>query len=239
MFSILHGLFALIAYSVDGYDKASQNIKNKEMAKKDGQLTYRGARGNEYLVKNNRQVYTKINNNGEKVIVDMKTGQQYHNLSQEKKREECIKCLRQGKTVRWKIDNEVNQTYYGKYCRPYHLIDIESGIPVDSVCINGVRFYIRLSDGVILRPVDNYTLESLVGKWTVEELIDIVNKRQNEVREELYLKDSIFIKNEFFFSLQYVYVDSKKQINIFNGDFKRRSNYIKNDMKLIKKGGSK
>ena len=102
-----------------------------------------------------------------------------------------------------------------------------------------MRFYIRLSDGVILRPVDNYTLESLVGKWTVEELIDIVNKRQNEVREELYLKDSIFIKNEFFFSLQYVYVDSKKQINIFNGDFKRRSNYIKNDMKLIKKGGSK
>ena len=216
MFSIFHGLFTLFAIGADNAITANENAQRKARAIKNGDLTYYGAKGNEYLVENDKWVWTKKNSKGEDVIADMKTGQVYYNLTEirKKKREEELK--KEGKTVRFKMYNEQDQHYYGKYRQPFGYVDIFSGIPVDQITINGVGFYIRLSDGKILRPADDYNTNNMVGKWSIDEIIEIVNQRQDEIRPELDDHDTFWIRDKFFFKLQYVYLDSNKRVKVYN-----------------------
>ena len=215
MFSIIHGLFSLFAIGVDNWSKTSTNITNKQRAIQNGSKTYYGARGNEYLVDNDRWVYTKINNKGEDIIVDMKNGRQYYNLTQERKKIKEEEYRKKGKTVRFKMENECNHFYYGKYKQPYGLIDIDSGIAVDEITINGVKFYIRLDDGTVLRPVDDYKIDNKVGCWNIKELIELMNTRQDKLRTELDSHDNNWITWNFFCDLRYIYIDSNKEVHIF------------------------
>ena len=114
MFSIFHGLFSLFAYGMDTHNKSVQDNENRRRAKEIGVTTYHGSRGNEYLVENNKWVSTKLNDKGEKVIADMKTGQIYKNITQERKKEKEKEYIMQGKTVRPKMYNECKNDYYGK-----------------------------------------------------------------------------------------------------------------------------
>lgn len=234
MFSIIHGLFSLFAIGVDNWSKTSTNITNKQRAIQNGSKTYYGARGNEYLVDNDRWVYTKINDQGEEVIVDMKNGRLYYNLTQEKKRKEEERCIQQGKTVRPHMENECRHFYYGKYKQPFNIVDIKSGIPVDDIIINGVRFYIRLNDGRVLRPIDNYDIKNKVGCWNVNELISLINDRQNKLRTELENHDYDWIRINFFFDLRYVYIDRNKNVHVFGmSPNETQWKFINEDMKGV------
>lgn len=234
MFSIIHGLFSLFAIGVDNWSKTSTNITNKQRAIQNGSKTYYGARGNEYLVDNDRWVYTKINDQGEEVIVDMKNGRLYYNLTQEKKRKEEEKCKQQGKTVRPHMEDECRKHYYGKYKQPFHLIDIDSGIPVNDITINGIKFYIRLDNGKVLRLVDNCNMENKVGCWNTEEIINLINDRQNKLRTELEKHDYYWIRWNFFFHSRYVYIDNKKEIHVFDiSPNESQWKFIREDMKGV------
>lgn len=233
MFGVFWGLFTLFAWGTDNVNKNATTSENRSRAKADGQLTYYGARGNEYLVENNKWVSTKIVN-GQEVIADMKTGQIYYNLTEMRKKRKEEEYLKEGKTVRFKIEDEKHQYYYGKYRQPFGLVDIESNIPVDDICINGIRFYISLKDGKILRPIDNYSKENFVGCWNENEIIRIINKRQDEIRNEVDNHDYLWINNNFFYKSRYIYIDSNEKINIWYGLDADNSKYILEDQKLIK-----
>lgn len=230
MFSIFHGLFGLVAIISDNCSKNIQDSKSRKEAIKDGMLTYHKSRGNEYLVENNKWVSTKRNHDGEDVIADMHTGEIYYNLTEIKKENKSKECSKRGKTVRPCVDNEQRQTYYGKYKQPFSLIDISTNTPVNEVCINGVMYYIRLDNGRVLRPIDNYKINNKVGHWGTKEIVDIINDRQNKYITQIDTQDYDWIKNNFFFYLKYVYVDSSKEIHVFNSPPKSSQwEYIKVD----------
>ena len=215
MFSIFHGLFTLFALGVDSYNKTAQTQENKHQAKISGSKTYYGSRGNEYLVENDRQVYTKYNEVGEEVIADIKTGVVYHNITKEKKENKEKEYLARGKTVRFKMYNEHNQHYYGKYRQMYGLIDIATGIPVGEVRINNMRFYIRLDNAMVLRPTDDVEMRHLMGVWNVDEIIEIINERQKELVDTIQLDEYTKINEQLFYRNRCVYIDKDKNIHVF------------------------
>ena len=219
MFSIFHGLFTLFALGIDKVNRTIQENENIEEAKKHNQLTYHGARGNEYLLSNNRWVSTKIDlHTGDKVIADMKTGQIYHNYSQEE-RKNTIKTLRQkGKTIRYKnSDGFKDSTYYGKYRLHYSYIDIDTNIPVNKININNIYFYISLKTGMLLRVADDVIISNLVGKWKPEEIIELFNEYQLSIKPQIDNQSKFWIENHYFYrscSFNYhLYINNKGEVS--------------------------
>lgn len=214
MFSIFHALFTVFAYGVDSYNKTSQDEENRERAKQSGSKTYHGSRGNEYLVENNKWVSTKLNSQGEEVIADMKTGQVYYNLTKERKKEKEKEYVTRGKTVRPKMYNECNRAYYGKWRQTYSDVDIATGIPVKDVSINNTHFYIRLDNAQILRLVDGEECKYILGVWTPDEIISIINERQKRIVNEIRPDEYSRVDEEIFFKNQKVYITKDKDIKI-------------------------
>ena len=209
----------------------TENNENRARAKKNGDKTYRGARGNTYLTENNRWVCTKMNSKGEDVIVDMKTGREYYNLTKEKKRKAEEEYKKQGKTVRFKVENECRQHYYGKYRQMYGEVDIETQVPVKTIIVNGMSFYMSLKTGYLLRLEDNARMENRVGNLPIEDIIKAFNKRQDLIMAE-HSEEIIWMgKNYFFQGLQpYIYIDSKGGFNTFcRYSYKEYYKYLEND----------
>lgn len=239
MFGFLWGLFTLGAVGVDKYNRVSQDEENRERARKNGDLTYYGSRGNEYLTENGRWVWTKIDHNtGNEVIADMKTGQIYYNLTEMRKKEHINRMANREKTVRFSVSGERIPTYYGKYKRLWGLIDIETNVPVQIISVNCVSFYQELNHGMILRPADGETMKNIVGNHTVKDLIELFNKRQREMQGELEIHkdDSFWIDRNYFFTLHHdIYIDNNNQFNVFFTGYsegnKARWKYIKADNK--------
>ncbi len=228
MFGIFHALFSLFAIGANNKSKSREDNINREEAKKRGDLTYYGSRGNEYLVENNKWVCTLKNARGEDVIVDMKTGAEYYNLTQMRKKEHEKRYIDKGKTVRLALYNEKGQTY-GKYRMSYFLVDIESQIPVRDVFINGLGFYISLGDGKILRTIDNADMTLFAGDYGVNEIISIVNKRQEVFWKELDSHDILWIKRQFFFEDSRVYVDKNRDVKVFRNSDQTYFSYVEKD----------
>ncbi len=238
MIGLLYSLFGLAAVGIDSINQSIDNYKNKTRAIQNGDLTYYGARGNEYLVENDKWVHRKINDSGEEVIVDMKTGQVYYNLTKrkiEKLKEEQVK---QGRTVRMCAHNEKRGYTYGQYKQSYQYIDIESDIPVHEVFINGRYFYQELLQGFLLRIADNEAYKEKIGGYTDEEIITMFNNRQKEMKWALRNlgDDSFWLKENYFFDKNhYVYFDKEKEMKIFwvgtSDAMQRMWKYIKEDLK--------
>lgn len=240
MFSIFHGLFTIFAVSVDKHNRNVTTEENKRNAIANGNLTYRGARGNEYLVENDRWVWTKRTRTGQDVIADMKTGEIYYNLSDIKRREIIKEQTQKGKTIRYKLQGDQFSTYYGKYKQSWHDIDIETNVPVHTINVNCISFYQELNNGMLLRPIDGESFKYKVGKHTVEEIVELFNKRQKEMRHELEINkdDRFWLKANYFFDSTYsIYIDNKDQFNIFlisyNEGNQARWKYIREDNKEV------
>lgn len=233
MFSIFHGLFTVAAIEIDRHNRNVQTRDNKRRAKKMGALTYYGARGNEYLVENDRWVSTKKNYKGEDVIADMKTGRVYYNLTEIKKKKERKERLLKGKTVRSTVPGEHINNRYGKYKQSWSYIDIETDIPVHCIDVNCMRFYQEVKTGMLLRIADGETCKNKVGNYTNEKIIEIFNKRQKSIEKELEINkdDYIWLERNYFFNSNYsIYIDSKGKFNIFYISYpegnKKRWEYI-------------
>lgn len=240
MFGILYGLFSLFALGVDHHNKTSQDEKNKQLAKQSGSLTYYGSRGNEYLVENDRWVSTKRLPTGEDVIADMKTGEVYYNLTRIKKEKAKEKQLAKGKTVRSAVKGENFGTYYGKYKQRWYDIDIKTNTPVHTIFVNCATFYQELDHGMLLRPTDNETLKYFSGKHTVDEIIELFNKRQQSMQDVVKENenDRFWLSRNYLFDKHhYIYIDNNNKFNIFyTGSNNGNANmwyYIKKDNKEV------
>lgn len=230
MFSIFHGLFTLFALTTDNINKIIYNAKSKEKAQKNKKLFYLGYKGNKYLVDNDRWVYVKRNAKGEDVITDVKTGNSIYNLTDIKKKNEEAEYLKNGKTVRTKMLNERNQTYYGKYRQMYYLVDIKTQTPVSTVFINGIEFYINLDSALLMRPTDESDINKIIGNWSYKDIIKIINKRQNYILSNINLNDQNKINELLFFKNHNIYIDNNKNINIvFNRNIKSIQDLYKKD----------
>lgn len=230
MFSLFHGLFTFFALGINKYDKTKQRLKNKEMAIQNNELTYYGSRGNEYLVENDKWVWVTKNNKGEDIIVDMKTDQEYYNLTQIKKSKHTKKYIDKGKTVRPKMYNEMSQIYYGRYHQMYGEIDIESDTPVDYVYINGIKFYINLENGKVLRPADGSDLNNIIGVHSVDDIISIINKRQEEIIKMINIDNQSEVNEKIFYKNRYIYIDKNKCVNVFlNNEIKKMQSCYEKD----------
>ena len=240
MFSIFHGLFTLTALGVNRHNKTTQDEKNRMRARANGDLTYYGSRGNEYLVENNKWVWTKKASNGHDVIADMKTGQIYYDLTEMKKHKIVEERKNKGKTVRSAVSGERFGTYYGKYKQIWGDIDIETNTPVHIISVNCVSFYQELNHGMLLRPIDGESFKYKVGKHSIEEIIELFNTRQKGMKFELenHQDDRVWLSNNYFFSSTHsIYIDNKNQFNIFLTSYvegnRARWKYIREDNREV------
>lgn len=240
MIGFLYSLFELTAVGVDNINKSIEKNKNRTRAIENGDLTYYGARGNEYLVDNDKWVHRKTNSSGEKVIADMKTGQVYRNLTQEKIERKNNEQIIKGKTVRQKIEEERTKTYYGKYKQMFYLVDIKTNIPVNEIYINGRYFYQELRDGNLLRIADGENNKDKIGRYSNEEIVFMFNKRQKEMKNELENNkdNNIWLRKNYFFDRNhYIYFNKKKEMKIFwigSSNAKQEMwKYIKEDLKEV------
>lgn len=217
-------IFVFTSLFVAGISYLMRETENKDLRKKArerGNITYYDSNCKQRLVSNNRWVGESYNDNNEKVISDMLTGEIYHNLTNEKKRRIEKSYFNSGKTIRPKMLNEKNKLY-GKYNLSFSNVDIATNIPVREIEVNGIYFYMSLNNGHLLRTVDNVDLKYKVGKYKESEIIRIFNTRQDIMINQLeqHEHDPRWLQDNFFFSDGYrsyfIYIDKNQNINIFN-----------------------
>lgn len=188
MFGILYTLFGLGASGGNKIKEGIEDEKNRNIAKKNGRLTYYG-KGGERLTSNGKLIsYSSINYpNGDNVIRDMHTGKIYINLSENKRQEIMDKAKKEGRTVVNKgscsYDNPFYEDFkskwwYGDNGFDVNYIDIESKKYLRLICINGYYFYMDIDTGFIIRKSDPYSDKHQTGNLSEEEIIELFNKRQ-------------------------------------------------------------
>lgn len=224
----MFGIFYLLFNgTMSGIAKTKQKIENKnakERAKLNGNLTYYGENG-ERLVSNDRSVYRKTIN-GDDVLADLYTGEVYKNFSEEKRRKKEKMALEKGCTV-IPIHYDELQDFNKKERYQLKTImikpecrDIDTKQFYIIVYINGLRFYMEIVTGLIVRLADN---ENPIKKWgdvSIEQIIDIVNERQELLgkqskdchnsawwKEQFYLKN---IQNLYMVNNESVFIIGKK-----------------------------
>lgn len=188
MFGILYALFNGTMIGIAKTKESIDNDNKRFQAKEHGDLTYYGKNG-ERLVSNNRCVYRKTNNDGDKVLVDLYNGQVYKNYSAEERVKKEDKALRKGSTV-LPVDYDENQKF-NKKCRYETKVfslnadykDIETGRYYILAHINGIAFYMDIVTGLLVRPWDDADLSKKWGLLSVEEIMNIFNERQKEFYE--------------------------------------------------------
>ena len=185
----MFGLFYLITNTLfSGAAKVKQKIdyaEARERARNNNEETYYGDNG-ERLVSTDREVYRKYVN-GDKVLADLYTGQIYRNFSKEKRHAKEKEAEKNGKTVIDITYNEIQE--YNKSTRSKaksNLIkpqyrDIKTRDYYIMVFINGIRFYMNLIDGNIVRMADGETGEDKWGNLNIEDIINIINNRQKKL----------------------------------------------------------
>ena len=217
-------IFIFTSLFVAGLSYIMREAENKTLrikAREKGNITYFDSNGKQRLVSNNKWVSESYNDNHEKVISDMLTGEIYHNLTRDKKRKVEKTYINKGKTIRPKMLNEKNKLY-GKYHLSYSNIDIATNIPVREIEVNGIYFYMSLDNGHLLRTVDNANLKNKVGNYKENEIIKIFNTRQDIIINSLeeHKNEPKWLQDNFFFSDGYrsyfIYIDRNQNINIFN-----------------------
>jgi hypothetical protein len=200
------GILYLLFYgSVSGINKIRQDINNinkRYEAKQKKYLTYYGKNG-ERLVNNDRPVYRKTIN-GEKLLVDLYTGKIYKNFSEEERQNKENDAYKLGKTVISVSYDEI-QEYNRKErfnaksinVKPQYK-DIKTRKYYLSVFVNGLTFYMDIITGKIIRLADNQNINKKWGKLSIEEIISIINKRQEEMYNSLDKHDQFWWEDHFY-----------------------------------------
>lgn len=224
MFGVFYLLFTGFAATVDKISRDNRDAESKMRAIQNNNISYYGTRGHR-LVSNDRPVYKKTIN-GQDVLIDLYNGQIYKNYTMERRDKAKEEALAQGKTViiggnkdRYS-DYEKNQ-FWCKQCNiraDYR--DINTDKLLIDVSVNSVWFYMDLDNGHIIRPKDNETYINKDGNLSIEEIITIFNKRQDEVKKTSEYNDWWWRKSKYYFkSSDYeVIIDNDKKIHLVKID---------------------
>ena len=211
MFGILYALYDGVMCGINKIDKNWQTSINREEARQNGELTYRGSQGNTYLVENGRQVIFSYTYDGHKVIKDYRTGKIYYDLTEEKKNKYIQKCKNKGLTVYepQEEDWKRRQTWERKTGFRGLVIDIETNHFLGELLINEYRFYIDLTTGYLLRRTDSdinylYKKKGIYDDCvlTPEEIISYFNRRQDVLRKnpmynEIKWRQSVYYLSDY------------------------------------------
>lgn len=203
----MFGLFYMFTSAIFGtaakIQKDARNSEARERARENGDLTYYGHNG-ERLVSNDKAVYRKYVN-GDKVLADLYTGQIYKNFSEEKRRESENKASCKGKTVidvHYEELQEYNRTVKKKvkslFLQPNYR-DIKTREYYIIVFINGVKFYMNVVNGEVVRMADGEDGNERWGNLSIEEIIKIINERQRILNLEDKDKHDSWWWNEHFY----------------------------------------
>lgn len=219
MFGWLYGLFCFSAKGIGKAQRAIWDEQNRERAKQNGQDTYYGKNG-ERLVSNGRSVWRKRDRNGDDVLADLYTGEVYRNYSQEKREAAVREAKANGETVlRATAKEDDVPENYNKYHKAMIQVgyykDIKTGKLFTRVAINGIGFYMD-SKGRLVRVEDNPRFKK--NAWskyniTPDEIISIVNQRQEELYPLINDKDFMWLTNYFYLaSSSYYFIKDDKKL---------------------------
>ena len=200
MFGIFYLLFNGTMSTIAKAKRSYDYCKARDEAHKKGRLTYNGFNGKR-LVSNDKSVYITTRN-GDKVLADLYTGEVYKNYTEEERKEKEMLAESRGETVILVGYNEmqeynrnkaktilINPDYRDTKTRKYYVTAI----------VNGLIFYMDIESGHLIRLADNQDINKKWGKLSVEEIIRIVNERQDVlIKEPNYSHDFGWWKSKFY-----------------------------------------
>lgn len=238
MFGIAYMLFSGTMTVIAKTRRGIDNIKSKNRAIRNGDLTYYGHNG-ERLISNDRNVY-RSRNNGDNVLVDLYTGEVYKNYSEEKRQIKEKDAINNGRTV---IDvgyeelQDFNKNKKDKLksiiVKPYYR-DVSNRNYYIPVYINGLTFYMNIETGLIIRLADKCNPKNKWGNLSIEEIIETVNERQIKLFNIPTNKyDSWWWKDHFYLqNLNYnIIVDNNKTIIEGNLNWDSNMKSLRNKLK--------
>lgn len=216
MFGIFYMIYTGIMSSAAKFKRTYDNETNRERARKNGDITYYG-HGGEYLVSNNRQVFTCYDKDMNLVLKDYKTGQVYKNYDQEKHIQKISDVKKAGKTVIL-VDYKEREKYIRTMQEKAKSItitprykDIYTSRYYTVVYINCVGFYMDIINGNIIRPIDEEDYSRKIGKVSIDMIISKFNERQMKLLNSTEKKSSMWWDEVF-------YLDIKQGYNLFIDD---------------------
>ena len=223
MFGILYTLFGLGAAGAGKIKQSIDDENARERSRQKGDPTYYGKNG-ETLVSNNKPVWTKTNNKGDKVIVDLYTGKEYINLTKEKEDKKKEEARKQGKTVLFVPNDKTIRKMHNDWsniwakCGIYpDLKDINTGKYYYVVHINGIGFYMEIETGHIIRVTDEENFKYKRGNISVDKIIEIFNKNQEELKHnDDYGKMFSNVMNKFYCKYRFVDVNDDLTVTYEN-----------------------
>lgn len=222
MFGVFYLLFSGFAATADKISRDNRDAESKMRAIQNNNISYYGTRGHR-LVSNDRPVYRK-RVNGQDVLTDLYTGQVYKNFTKEMRDEAKDEARRQGKTVIIAGNTDRYSDYEKSqfWCKKCHIKayyrDINTDRLLIPVSVNSVQFYMDLNTGHILRPIDNASYINKDGNLSIEEIITIFNKRQDEVEDLPEYNDWFWRKTQFYLNhIDYTaIIDNDRNIHILD-----------------------
>ena len=235
MFGIFYLLFDRTMYGISKIRQDVENMNARDKAKKQGNITYYGENG-ERLVETDKSVYRKYQN-GDLVLADLYTGQVYKNYTEEKRIEKETEASDMGYTVINVSYDEIQEynrkeRYLAKsiMIRPQYR-DIKTRRYYIDVCINGLVFYMDIVTGELIRLKDGQDEKKKWGILSIDEIINIVNKRQRDLYDTSSKNHpQMWWENHFYLR------KSSKEIFFINNDGSIvEGNVYDENIELIKK----
>ena len=232
MFGLIYSFFCAIGAGASRIGSEVIAERERQDAKRHNYITYLDANNKERLVSNgHRAQYTKVH--GDKVVKDLKTGKIVRNLSQERRDERREEARQQGKTVILKTTSEIRDMIYGyilehekfermkkrfkwiDYVRSLSYQDLETYRYYIEVCVNEVYFYMDVIDGHLIRITDYYNDRDIYkkGVWSVDEIIEIFNQRQDRIIHKYNDNNMIRKAEEFYLqNIGHCFIDENKRV---------------------------
>lgn len=226
MFGILYLLATSVASGVNKFRDNIDNERAREDAKRRGDITYYGKNGLT-LLSNDRSVRRKYIN-GDDVLTDLHSGKVYKNFSEEQRQKKERDAETRGNTV-INVNYDENQEYNRAERFKAKTIsitpdyrDIRTRRFYISVCLNGLVFYMDIISGELVRLKDGTDTSNKWGNLSVEEIMNVFNKRQRELakipesdHDFMWWEEHFYLKHTGFNTL---FIDNDK--NIIEGDYK-------------------
>lgn len=229
MFGLIYSFFCAIGAGASRIGSEVIAERERQDAKRQNHITYLDANNKTRLVSNgHRAEYTTLH--GDKVIKDLKTGKIVKNLSEEWREERRKKAKQEGKTVVIKTADEIRKMIAGhildhdKYeylKKQFKWVNYVYGIHQDietrryciEVCVNEVYFYMDVWNGHLLRMADGRSDKHKKGVWSVDEIIEIFNQRQDRIIHKYDDNDMRRKAKEFYLqNINHCFIDENKRV---------------------------
>lgn len=188
MFGIIYLALNGITSGLNYVDKLRMDTRNKREAIKNNNLTYYGSRGGTYLCSNDRPVTRTTDARGHDILKDLYNGTIYYDYTEEEINKQKGKFNQNGESVylgTQKERNEIHKQYEYTGLGSIDYIDIATGRPVRTICINGYTFYMDVETGLIMRLADDgipRDSRCIKGLLTPNDIIRFFNKRQEKLQ---------------------------------------------------------